>query len=112
MTERLSARLEGPTHQSGLGDDDRIPVGVSALPSIEGARIRPDKIAADLRDIASQRQLDLAAKVSVVIDDGGPISLDGLKADIRLRPGYDHSYFFVASYIPDHMAFHAKRLKG
>jgi S-formylglutathione hydrolase len=30
--------------------------------------------------------------------------------DLRLRPGYDHSYYFVSSFIGDHIAWHAKRL--
>ncbi len=29
---------------------------------------------------------------------------------VRLQPGYDHSYFFVASFIEDHLAWHAERL--
>ncbi|MEM6583364.1 MAG: S-formylglutathione hydrolase [Pseudomonadota bacterium] len=29
---------------------------------------------------------------------------------IRMQPGYDHSYFFIASFIGDHLAFHAKHL--
>ena len=37
------------------------------------------------------------------------------KADIaitiRMREGYDHSYFFVSSFIDDHIAWHAERLK-
>lgn len=36
----------------------------------------------------------------------------GQKVTIRMQPGYDHSYFFMASFIADHVAFHAKRLKG
>ena len=28
----------------------------------------------------------------------------------RLQPGYDHSYFFVASFMEDHIAWHAQRL--
>ncbi len=28
----------------------------------------------------------------------------------RMQAGYDHSYFFVASFMADHMAFHAKAL--
>jgi S-formylglutathione hydrolase len=28
----------------------------------------------------------------------------------RMQKGYDHSYFFVASFIPDHVAFHADAL--
>lgn len=38
--------------------------------------------------------------------------LAGQKLTLRLQPGYDHSYFFMASFIDDHLAFHAKRLKG
>lgn len=30
---------------------------------------------------------------------------------LRMQPGYDHSYFFMASFIADHVAFHAERLK-
>ncbi|MCE3290247.1 MAG: hypothetical protein K0R83_2259, partial [Caulobacter sp.] len=28
----------------------------------------------------------------------------------RRQPGYDHSYFFMTSFIADHIAWHAKRL--
>ena len=35
----------------------------------------------------------------------------GQKVTIRMQPGYDHSYFFMASFIADHVAFHATRLK-
>ncbi len=31
-------------------------------------------------------------------------------ASFRLQPGYDHSYFFVSSFIEDHVAFHAQAL--
>jgi len=30
---------------------------------------------------------------------------------IHMRPGYDHSYFFIASFIGEHIAFHAKYLR-
>ena len=29
---------------------------------------------------------------------------------IRMQPGYDHSYFFIASFIQQHMQFHAQHL--
>ena len=29
---------------------------------------------------------------------------------LRIQPGYDHSYYFIASFIGDHIAFHAERL--
>ena len=28
--------------------------------------------------------------------------------EIRMQPGFDHSYFFIASFIEDHLRFHAK----
>ena len=30
---------------------------------------------------------------------------------LRYQAGYDHSYFFIASFIADHLAWHAERLK-
>jgi S-formylglutathione hydrolase len=33
-----------------------------------------------------------------------------LKVTVRRREGYDHSYFFIASFIGDHVAWHAARL--
>ncbi len=32
------------------------------------------------------------------------------QAVFRMQPGYDHSYFFVATFMPDHIAFHAAAL--
>lgn len=34
----------------------------------------------------------------------------GSKLTLRRQPGYDHSYFFMASFIGEHVAFHAARL--
>ena len=31
---------------------------------------------------------------------------------LRLQPGYDHSYYFIASFIGDHIAHHAAALKA
>src|SRR5690606_17538062 len=35
-----------------------------------------------------------------------------IPATIRLHEGYDHSYFFVSTFIDDHIAWHAERLKA
>ncbi|KAE9525878.1 S-formylglutathione hydrolase [Testudinibacter aquarius] len=32
----------------------------------------------------------------------------GFSVEFNLRPGYDHSYYFIASFIEPHFAFHAK----
>lgn len=34
----------------------------------------------------------------------------GAQVTVRRHEGYDHSYFFIASFIADHIAFHAARL--
>lgn len=35
----------------------------------------------------------------------------GQKLTLRRQAGYDHSYFFMATFIADHVAFHAARLR-
>ena len=37
-------------------------------------------------------------------------ALAGTDATLRRQAGYDHSYFFVASFMEDHIAFHARAL--
>ncbi|MDH3978625.1 MAG: S-formylglutathione hydrolase [Gammaproteobacteria bacterium] len=34
----------------------------------------------------------------------------GQQLQLRKQPGYDHSYFFIASFIEDHLRFHAEHL--
>jgi S-formylglutathione hydrolase len=34
----------------------------------------------------------------------------GVELTLRIQPGYDHSYFFIASFMEDHLAFHARQL--
>jgi S-formylglutathione hydrolase len=34
----------------------------------------------------------------------------GVPLTLRLQPGYDHSYFFIASFMEDHLRWHAQRL--
>jgi S-formylglutathione hydrolase len=36
----------------------------------------------------------------------------GQRLTLRRREGYDHSYYFVASFVDDHLAHHAKMLGG
>jgi len=34
----------------------------------------------------------------------------GVDLTLRRQPGYDHGYFFVATFVADHLAWHARRL--
>ena len=36
----------------------------------------------------------------------------GIDLELRLRPGYDHSYYFISSFMADHLRWHAQRLKN
>ena len=36
----------------------------------------------------------------------------GIDLTLRLQPGYDHSYYFISTFMADHVAWHAARLKG
>ncbi|ASR44978.1 S-formylglutathione hydrolase [Xanthomonas citri pv. mangiferaeindicae] len=36
----------------------------------------------------------------------------GHPLELRMQPGYDHSYYFIASFIADHIAHHARALRG
>lgn len=36
----------------------------------------------------------------------------GYPLTLRVQPGYDHSYYFIGSFIGEHIAFHARALQG
>ena len=36
----------------------------------------------------------------------------GIPATVRMQPGYDHSYYFISSFMADHVAWHGERLKA
>jgi len=36
----------------------------------------------------------------------------GIPLTLRRQPGYDHSYFFIATFVADHLEWHAARLRG
>ncbi|HZU62132.1 MAG TPA: alpha/beta hydrolase-fold protein, partial [Novosphingobium sp.] len=36
----------------------------------------------------------------------------GIPATIRLQQGYDHSYYFISTFMAEHVEWHAQRMKG
>lgn len=56
-----------------------------------------------LEDSFLEEQLKPKALQKVVDETGYPMT-------IRLHQGYDHSYYFIASFIEDHLRFHARNL--
>ncbi|MCT2558983.1 S-formylglutathione hydrolase [Tsuneonella sp. YG55] len=48
-------------------------------------------------------------KTSLLVD---ACEAAGIPATIRMQEGYDHSYYFISTFMADHVAWHAKRLKA
>ncbi len=92
-----------------LGDDRSVWAGHDAALLIESgaAKGRFDDILVDQGDadgfLADQLKPELLTEAARIA---------GQTLTLRMQPGYDHSYFFMASFIADHVAFHAKRLKA
>jgi S-formylglutathione hydrolase len=36
----------------------------------------------------------------------------GIPLTLRIQPGYDHSYYFISTFMAEHLAWHAERLTG
>lgn len=69
-----------------------------------GARQMPMLVDQGLADnfLASQLKTDLLENA---------LKETGYQAEVRYHAGYDHSYYFIATFIEDHLRFHAKHLK-
>jgi len=92
-----------------LGPDQQEWANHDAARLIEGgaARGRFDDILIDQGDADSFLTDQLKPDLLQAAADAA-----GQTVTIRMQPGYDHSYFFMASFIADHIAFHVERLKG
>lgn len=109
-----------------ISSPTRCPWGEKALAAYLGA----DRAAWARHDAARLIEAGTAHGVydDILVDQGDadPFLTDQLKLELlveaarasgqnltlRMQPGYDHSYFFMASFMADHVAFHAQRLKG
>ena len=101
----------------------RVPWGEKALTGYLGA------------DRAAWRQYDAVALIEdgarlseLLVDTGSadPFLTEQLKPELldaacrtagialtqRIQPGYDHSYYFVSTFMPEHIAWHTERLKA
>ncbi|WP_341631604.1 S-formylglutathione hydrolase [Sphingomonas agri] len=41
----------------------------------------------------------------------GACAKAGIQLNLRIQPGYDHSYFFISTFMADHLAWHAERMR-
>lgn len=86
-------------------------------------------------DTAAWREYDACALIAdgarlpdLLVDQGGAdnfleeqlkthllqdaVDQAGMPATIRMQDGYDHSYYFISTFMADHIAWHAERLKA
>ncbi|HZJ97737.1 MAG TPA: S-formylglutathione hydrolase [Oligella sp.] len=88
-----------------LGDDQAAWAQYDAVRLIEnGARIRSLLVDQGLADNFYEEQLRTPLLEKACADAG-------IAADIRYHEGYDHSYYFISSFIAEHIVYHAERLQ-
>ena len=87
-----------------LGPDQAAWRAYDACALIEdGARLKALLIDQGDADSFLETQLRTPLLVQACADAGIP-------ATIRMQPGYDHSYYFISSFMADHIAWHAGHL--
>lgn len=88
-----------------LGDDKTAWQQYDAVRLIEnGARVRSLLVDQGLADNFYEEQLRTPLLEKACADAG-------IAADIRYHEGYDHSYYFISSFIAEHIAYHAEKLQ-
>ena len=86
LEERPGARIGAATYGDALRGSPRAPTGVSqSFSTFLEAQLRPELLR------------------RACAETGQPL-------DLRLQPGYDHSYWFIQSFIADHLQHHARAL--
>jgi S-formylglutathione hydrolase len=99
----------------------QVPWGQKAL----GHYLGPDRAAWRRHDAVALIE-DGARVDEILVDQGGaddflsgqlrPELLEaacaeaGIALQLRIQPGYDHSYYFISTFMADHLAWHAARL--
>lgn len=88
-----------------LGDDRTAWAAHDAVALVATARERLPLLVDQGEDDEFLPQLQPALLRAACSQAGHPLTL-------RLWPGYDHSYYFIASFIGEHVAHHARALRG
>jgi S-formylglutathione hydrolase len=88
-----------------LGDDPAAWRAHDAVALIEdGARVKDLLVDVGTADNFLEKELrpELLRKAC---DDAG------IALELRMQPGYDHSYYFISTFMADHLRWHAERLR-
>ena len=89
-----------------LGDDRTGWAQYDAVQLLASGKTFPDTILVDQG--TSDKFLEAQLKPTL-LEEACRASRQGL--ELRMHTGYDHGYFFIQTYMADHMAWHARRLK-
>lgn len=89
-----------------LGDDKSEWAQHDAVALIESGARLPDLLV-DQGD--ADQFLEEQLKTALLTD---ACARAGQPATIRMQPGYDHSYYFISTFMAAHVRWHAARLKG
>lgn len=88
-----------------LGDDREVWAEYDATELVNSGARHPGTILIDQGDADNFLEEQLRpALFQKACDDAGQA------VQIRMRPGYDHSYYFISSFIEDHLRHHAEAL--
>jgi S-formylglutathione hydrolase len=87
-----------------LGADERRWRGHDAISLLEDGR-RLDALLVDVGDADPYLERELKPELL-----GAACEASGVPLELRIQPGYDHSYFFISTFMADHLAWHAERL--
>lgn len=68
-------------------------------------RARPDTILIDQG--SADEYLDAQLKPSALVEAA---RRSGQKLELRMQPGYDHDWYFISTFMAEHLRFHASRL--
>lgn len=63
-----------------------------------------------LLDVGSEEGTNYVQEMVKPFDFLSACHQQGVQVDFRLRAGFDHSFFFVASVMEEHIDFHSKYL--
>jgi len=88
-----------------LGDDKAAWAQHDAVALIEGGARLPDLL-------VDQGEADnfLAEQLKTHLLEEA-VAKAGMTATIRMQPGYDHSYYFISTFMAEHVRWHADRLR-
>ena len=63
-----------------------------------------------VRDIRGEEQENTPEVPDNLMRKCNACKAAGIPLTLRLQPGYDHSYYFISSFMDDHLRWHAQRL--